>query len=177
MRGPRVLRSSIKSPLSRNNYRGYRPCWITAKSTRPIYPNGKWHASSTPSSITHPSGWISSWLFISDNLLPAFLLYICENYLFFVYCFFLFIRKVFWITRSINFEILLIFYWKIFYLCPFFWLMFLVTLALSCRVCLPDSRCDSSTLQSFFRGWKICYPENLFSLGNNGKSYTVYRNI
>lgn len=89
--GPRVLRSSIKSPLSRNNYRGYRPCWITAKSTRPIYPNGKRHAS-TP--ITHPSGWISSWLFTPDNVLPAFpffsYIYICENYLFFVYYFFSF---------------------------------------------------------------------------------------
>lgn len=70
----RVLRSSIKSPLSRNNHgREYRSGWINCKTAkiRPTYlsemENGTPRHHALHLSITHPSGWISSWLFTSDN--------------------------------------------------------------------------------------------------------------
>lgn len=69
------------------------------KSARPIYPKWKMARLDTALylSITHPSGWISSWLFTSDNALHAFHFSLGvktngENYLFF---FFLFVKSKF----------------------------------------------------------------------------------
>lgn len=193
----RVLRSSIKSPLSRNNHgREYRSGWINCKTAkiRPTYlsemENGTPRHHALHLSITHPSGWISSWLFTSDNAFHFSLggawKWNGENYLS-SFFFFFFIRKVkvfHWNLSNKNLEI------------PF--PDILSEDALSLRGSPPfliDVSCyfgmllasvvsvvspgfqmrflDPSIkvfLSPYCRGWKIYYSRHFFT-GNDGKSY------
>lgn len=193
----RVLRSSIKSPLSRNNHgQEYRSGWINCKTAkiRPTYlsemENGTPRHHALHLSITHPSGWISSWLFTSDNAFHFSLggawKWNGENYLS-SFFFFFFIRKVkvsHWNLSNKNLEI------------PF--PDILSEDALSLRGSPPfliDVSCyfgmllasvvsvvspgfqmrflDPSIkvfLSPYCRGWKIYYSRHFFT-GNDGKSY------